>query len=52
MQTIPEEFSTYAETLLATQVSFVKITPEGVKNPTLPWQSKFRGQPYLPKGCD
>lgn len=50
MQTIPEEFSAHADTLRSTQRSFVKITPKSIEYPTLPWQSKFGGLAYVPKG--
>ncbi|GJM31508.1 MAG: hypothetical protein DHS20C18_05090 [Saprospiraceae bacterium] len=48
---IPEELLPFKEQLLATKQPFIEIIPAETA-PEHPWQSKFGGNPYLPKGTE
>lgn len=46
---LPEEILPFKDKLLETKAEFIEIIPEEIVD-LKPWNSKFGGQPYLPKG--
>jgi uncharacterized protein YwqG len=49
-QEIPYAFDACKEKILASAREYIRIHPQPKTKELLPWESKFLGQPYLPKG--
>ncbi|MCB0568146.1 MAG: DUF1963 domain-containing protein [Phaeodactylibacter sp.] len=47
--TLPPELEVYQEKILESKVSYIRALPDE-ERPTLPWESKVGGLPYLPEG--
>lgn len=52
IQIIPTEFAAIKDNIEQSKRHFIHIEPYEIDKPLLPWQSKYLGTPYLPKGMD
>lgn len=49
-QEIPDVFASCKEKILSSAREYIRILPQPKRTELMPWESKFLGQPYLPKG--